>query len=275
MRTNKKDPLDFALWKSEKEKTFWDSPWGWGRPGWHIECSVLAKKYLGTQIDIHGGGLDLVFPHHENEQAQSWALHQVPFVNYWVHNGFVRLDKEKMSKSLGNIISLENLFKDIDPMIVRFYFLNHHYRAPLDFADQELQSLTKAYKKLCNLFVGVSSEDETVNVATLQKHAITQKILSHILDDLNTQGLLGVIFEYATQIAHDNELKKVIKAFVQQVLGLTLQPIKEQQVALSNRAKQLIVQREQARKDKNWALADDLRDELQAMGVEVQDKKTT
>ncbi len=275
VRTNKKDPLDFALWKSEKEKTFWDSPWGWGRPGWHIECSVLAKKYLGTQIDIHGGGLDLVFPHHENEQAQSWALHQVPFVNYWVHNGFVRLDKEKMSKSLGNIISLENLFKDIDPMIVRFYFLNHHYRAPLDFADQELQSLTKAYKKLCNLFVGVSSEDETVNVATLQKHAITQKILSHILDDLNTQGLLGVIFEYATQIAHDNELKKVIKAFVQQVLGLTLQPIKEQQVALSNRAKQLIVQREQARKDKNWALADDLRDELQAMGVEVQDKKTT
>lgn len=274
VRTNKKDPLDFALWKSEKKQTFWHSPWGWGRPGWHIECSVLAKKYLGTQIDIHGGGLDLVFPHHENELAQSWALHQVPFVKYWVHNGFVRLDKEKMSKSLGNIISLEDLFNDVDPMIVRFYFLNHHYRAPLDFADQELESLTKAYKKLCNLFEDVVADDIIIiDSPLLQQDPIMQKMLSFVLDDLNTQGMLSVIFEYAITIAQDDNLKKIIKAFVQQVLGLTLQPIQEKEVVLSDRAQKLIAQREQARKDKDWALADTLRDELQKMGVEVQDKK--
>jgi cysteinyl-tRNA synthetase len=274
VRTNKKDPLDFALWKSEKEETFWQSPWGWGRPGWHIECSVLAKKYLGTQIDIHGGGLDLVFPHHENEQAQSWGLHQVPFVKYWVHNGFVRLDKEKMSKSLGNIISLKDLFNYVDPMILRFYFLNHHYRAPLDFVEQELESITKAYKKLCNLFADVIADDMNIDSALLQQNLITKKMLSFLFDDLNTQGMFSVIFEHAKAIAQDKQLKKNIKLFVQQVLGITLQPIQEKKMVLSVCTQELIAKREKARKDKNWALADELRDKLQAMGIEVQDKKT-
>ncbi len=130
----KKDPLDFALWKKEAEGTFWKSPWGYGRPGWHIECSALASHYLGDQIDIHGGGRDLMFPHHENEIAQSETKTGKEFAQFWVHNGLMNLDKEKMSKSLGNILALEDSLKKYDPMELRFYFLLHHYRSPMEFA---------------------------------------------------------------------------------------------------------------------------------------------
>ena len=128
VREEKHDPLDFALWKSSKDGIGWQSPWGLGRPGWHIECSAMAEKYLGKQIDIHGGGMDLIFPHHENEIAQSEGLNSIPFVKYWFHNAFITVDQEKMSKSLGNFITLKDAFKQVDPMILRYYFVSHHYR---------------------------------------------------------------------------------------------------------------------------------------------------
>jgi len=130
---SKKNPFDFALWKSESEGTFWKSPWGWGRPGWHIECSAMALKFLGQHIDIHGGGMDLIFPHHENEIAQSEGLFGPPFAKYWIHNAFVRINKEKMSKSLGNFFTLKDVFAKFDPMVIRFFYINHNYNIPIDF----------------------------------------------------------------------------------------------------------------------------------------------
>ena len=151
----KRDPLDFALWKGEPEGEFWPSPWGYGRPGWHIECSALADNYLSDQIDIHAGGLDLVFPHHENEIAQSEGLHQKQFARYWVHNGFVNIGKEKMSKSLGNFFTLDDVFQQINPMVVRFYYLTHHYRAPLEFSFDTVFALKKTYQRLVSVFGAV------------------------------------------------------------------------------------------------------------------------
>ena len=143
----KKNPSDFALWKGNEKGEFWKAPWGHGRPGWHIECSALAKKYLGESIDIHAGGMDLIFPHHENEVAQSESLTGKQLANFWVHNAFVTIDKEKMSKSLGNFFTLNDVFKSFDPMVVRFYYLQHHYRSPLDFNEDALASAQKAYIK--------------------------------------------------------------------------------------------------------------------------------
>src|SRR5690606_24247019 len=145
----KRNPLDFALWKAEEGNAFWQSPWGHGRPGWHIECSVMAEKFLGTKIDIHGGGMDLIFPHHENEIAQSESLCGCNWVSFWLHNAFVRIDKEKMSKSLGNFFTLRDVFIEYDPMVVRFMILNHHYRSPLDFSFDDLAVSQKTYQRLC------------------------------------------------------------------------------------------------------------------------------
>ena len=147
----KKNPLDFALWKGEPEGEFWSSPWGYGRPGWHIECSVLARLILGEHIDIHGGGLDLIFPHHENEIAQSESLFGAPFSRMWMHNGMVNSNKEKMSKSLGNFFVLRDLFNHFDPMVMRYYFLTHHYRMPIEFSFEGLTSAQKSYERLIRL----------------------------------------------------------------------------------------------------------------------------
>ena len=139
----KRNPLDFALWKSEPEGDYYKSPWGYGRPGWHIECSAMAKKFLGETIDIHGGGMDLIFPHHENELAQSQSIQKEPFVKLWAHNAFVQINKEKMSKSLGNFFTLNDIFKQFDAQAVRFYFLQHQYRNPLDFSVHDLEDCPK------------------------------------------------------------------------------------------------------------------------------------
>jgi cysteinyl-tRNA synthetase len=147
----KNNPLDFALWKGEPEGEFWQSPWGYGRPGWHIECSVLAYLNLGEHIDIHGGGLDLIFPHHENEIAQSESLLGAPFSRMWMHNGMVNSNKEKMSKSLGNFFVLRDVYKHFDPMVLRYYFLMHHYRMPIEFSFEGLTSAQKSYERLIRL----------------------------------------------------------------------------------------------------------------------------
>lgn len=267
----KKDPLDFALWKGEPDGEFWKSPWGWGRPGWHIECSALALKYLGKQIDIHGGGMDLMFPHHENEIAQSQALLDIPFAKYWVHNGFVCINKEKMSKSLGNFFTLQDVFKQYDPMVVRFYYLNHYYRAPLEFSFQDLDALEKSYRKLCRVFM-VTCDKITSN-EEMRQSVVVQKMLHFLLQDFNTPGMMGVIFENLEVIAQNEQEYCAVKTFIINVLGLALQPLPEQKIVVTDAIKSLIELREQARVQKDWVKADAIRDQLDQLGYKSSDKR--
>lgn len=265
----KEDPLDFALWKSEAEGTFWESPWGWGRPGWHIECSALAKTYLGKEIDIHGGGADLIFPHHENEIAQSEALHELPFARYWLHNGHIRLNEEKMSKSLGNVFLIKDMFEKFDPMVLRFYFLNHHYRAPLDFSFPELEIAKKNYQKICKAFEGV----EPASPELSKNNKYVQKMVAFLSDDLNSTGLIGFLFENLKLIVQNTQDKAAVKTFLMNVLGLRLEPLKDEKIEYTPEIKILIEEREKARLSKDWKRADELRDKLLELGVEIQDKK--
>ncbi len=268
----KKDPLDFALWKSEPEGQFWQSPWGWGRPGWHIECSVLAKEYLGITIDIHGGGLDLVFPHHENEVAQSESLHGLPFARYWMHNAFVRIDKEKMSKSLGNFIQLRELLAKYDPMVVRYYYIQHHYRAPLDFSYEELDNAHKVYAKLVKAF------EQVPDIEPLKRgerpEPVVERMSAYLREDLNTSGMFGVLHEELKEILEQPKVAATVKQFIKQVLGLTLEPLAEKKVEITPEIQNLLDERVKARERKDWAKSDQLRDQLASLGIEVQDKKT-
>lgn len=263
----KKNPLDFALWKSEPEGEFWSSPWGYGRPGWHIECSVLARLNLGEHIDIHGGGLDLIFPHHENEIAQSESLFGAPFSRMWMHNGMVNSNKEKMSKSLGNFFVLRDLYKHFDPMVIRYYFLMHHYRMPIEFSFEGLTSAQKSYERLIRLFIV-----DGVEVAGYHSEII-DRMLEFLQDDLNTPGLLGVIFENSTEIAQNKHELAAVKNILVNELGLTLQPLPERTVELTPEIEALIDARNKARREKNWARADELRDQLQQLGFDVHDGK--
>ena len=267
----KKDPLDFALWKSEETGTFWQSPWGWGRPGWHIECSALALKYLGEQIDIHGGGRDLIFPHHENEVAQSEAMHEKEFVRYWLHNGFIRLKDQKMSKSLGNVFILSDLFDQIDPILLRFYFLTHQYRAPVDFSFEEIKVLGKSYNRLVKVFDNVRGK--LVDTKNVEKSEIAQKMLEFLLDDLNTPGMFGVLFESLPLLEKDAQQAKAVYTVLFEVLGLPLEPLKGESVEVTPEIQELLDQRDQARSERDWAKADKIRDKLVLMGVKIQDKK--
>ena len=282
VREKKRDPLDFALWKSEPEGTFWQSPWGYGRPGWHIECSALARHYLGKQIDIHGGGLDLIFPHHENEIAQSESLNQLPFVNYWLHNGLVQINQEKMSKSIGNVFALQDISMQYDSMVLRFYLLNHHYRAPLDFSFDDLDAIQKSYQRLCRVFEkyeAVSSPfilsdfEKIVSKERAKESPIIGRMIEFLCDDLNTVGMLGVVFEHLDDLSQDSDQMGVVKALFQQVLGLTLQPLPEKKVEITPEIQRLIDERELAREQKDWVRADQVRDQLKEMGFEVRDDK--
>ena len=272
INTKKKNPLDFALWKREPEGEFWKSPWGYGRPGWHIECSAMAKKYLGDTIDIHAGGQDLIFPHHENEIAQSEGLNNKTFANYWMHNGFVRINEEKMSKSFGNFFTLKEVFKKFDPMVVRFYILNHHYRAPLDFSFEELESIQKSYQKLIRAFAHCDV-NKFLARKEISQFPVIKKMLEFLCDDLNTTGMLGVIFEHLDEITKDSNICMAVKTLLGQVLGLSLQPLPEKKVKLTSEIQKLIDDREKARAQKDWAKADTIRDKLKALGFDVSDKK--
>ena len=267
----KKNPLDFALWKhAEPNEPGWDSPWGRGRPGWHIECSAMAEKFLGETIDIHAGGLDLIFPHHENEIAQSEALHGKEFVRYWMHNGFVRINQEKMSKSLGNFFTLRDVFKQFDPMVVRFYLLNHQYKAPLDFSFDDLKVMQKTYQRLCKQF---AVECPQFSDQQIKESPMVQKMLEFLEDDLNTPGMWGILFEALPALQKDQKELCLVKAFIQQVLGLMLIPLPEKEVAITPEIEQLIKDREAARAAKEWKMADELRERLRILGYEVKDKK--
>ncbi len=269
---DKINPADFVLWKGNDKEEFWRAPWGYGRPGWHIECSVLAKDFLGDSIDIHGGGQDLIFPHHENEIAQSESLTSKQFAKYWIHNAFVNIDKEKMSKSSGNILTLQEIFKKYDPMVLRFYFLQHQYKTPIEFSFESLKAARTAYKKLIMAFEKV--DDEPFRVTTIEsKKDVTTMILKSLCDDLNTPKALGIIFENLDKIKKDPETAQTVKFILTNIFGLTLESLKEKEVKITPEIEELIKKREQARENKDWKLADQIRDKLVELGFKVQDKK--
>ena len=266
----KRDPLDFVLWKGAEKGLFWESPWGYGRPGWHIECSVLAKKYLGSEIDIHGGGMDLIFPHHENEIAQSESLHGVSFAHYWIHNAFVRMHKEKMSKSLGNILTLQEVFGMYDPMVLRFYFLKHHYRSPLDFDDEGLQIAEKNYRRIIDHFAEIEPKKITLDAL---KIASLKRALDFLLDDLNTSGMIGVLFEEIMHKTHNEVVLSLFKSLLMDVCGLSLMSLSAKKVEETPEIRLLIEERNEARKNRDWHTADLIREKLKQLGVDIQDEK--
>jgi len=277
----KKNPGDFVLWKGNVVGSLWQSPWGAGRPGWHIECSTFIKKYIGETVDIHGGGIDLLFPHHENECAQSRALHGKPLARYWVHNAHVTLNKEKMSKSLGNVFTVRDIVREIDPMLVRFYLVQHHYRTPLDINKEHIMSGARAYNKLVRAF-NPDSIAPTVRDCMLIRGVWAQvgdvpecsAIIEALADDINVPKALGIIFGNSDKLAANSKVAYAIRLFLQQILGLDCLPLSfTEEPVVTPAIEQLIAEREKARANKEWARADALREELVKLGYQVVDKK--
>lgn len=269
---DKKNQFDFALWKGEADKSFFESPWGYGRPGWHIECSVMAYECLGKQIDIHGGGMDLIFPHHDNEIAQTEGFTHMPFARIWMHNAFVQINKEKMSKSLNNFYTLQDVFKHYDPVIVRFYYVSHHYRVPMDFSLDDIGATQKAYQKLVRTFEPIVVDTTT----QLDLHnPFIQKLLDYLCDDLNSPGMFGEIFANLAEIVSDHTRAQQVKKLLVDVLGLPLTEIKKETVAHTPEIEMLLEERAQARAAKDFKKADAIRDQLVALGVQLQDTKIT
>jgi len=271
VREGKRSPLDFALWKKEDDGEFWKSPWGYGRPGWHIECSAMAATHLGEQIDIHAGGADLIFPHHENEIAQTEGLTGKQFARYWVHNGFVMVNKEKMSKSLGNFFTLRDIFKEFEPRIIRFYIVSHHYRAPLEFSRDDIKSLEKSYQRLSRFFSTVDADD--CSDEEMKRSEVVRAMLAFLEDDMNTPGMWGVVFESLPLLQKNPAEARAVKAFIQRIVGLVLEPLSEE-VEITPEIQRLLDEREAARLAKDWAKADMLRDQLAALGYKPKDKKS-
>ena len=269
VRSDKRDPLDFALWKSADAEPGWESPWGFGRPGWHIECSAMAGEYLGDTIDIHGGGMDLIFPHHENEIAQSEGLHNKPFARHWMHNAFVRVNQEKMSKSLGNFLTLRDAYTQFSPMVLRYYYLIHHYRNPLDFSPEDIEGTAKSYQRLCLALESTrpASRDEILT----SEVPLIKELITALCDDLNVAKFIGLIFEHLSSMG-PNELSQV-KGVMIEVLGLDMEPLKKAKVVITPEIQELLNAREEARRLKDWDQADVLRDKLKELGFDIQDKK--
>lgn len=272
VREEKRNPLDFALWKNApQEEPGWNSPWGHGRPGWHIECSAMANRYLGKSIDIHGGGMDLIFPHHENEIAQSESINNCQFAKYWIHNAFVRINEEKMSKSLNNFVTLKDVFKVVNPMELRYYYLNQHYKNPLDFSIDDIENFAKSYHKICLLFKDITEYQFTAE--DIKNMPILNSLLLALCDDLNISKFFGILFDnYKTIQSSNDKQTQAIKWLIINTLGLTLE-LKEKVVSITPEIESLINEREEARKNKNWAKADKLREKLQSLGFNVQDYK--
>ncbi|HEX5464141.1 MAG TPA: cysteine--tRNA ligase, partial [Burkholderiales bacterium] len=204
---NKQDPLDFVLWKAAKPgEPAWDSPWGPGRPGWHIECSVMSEYHLGEHFDIHGGGQDLQFPHHENEIAQSEGAHAHPFVNYWMHNGFVRVDNEKMSKSLGNFFTVREVLKKFDPEVVRFFILRAHYRSPLNYSDSHLEDARHGLARLYTALKGVGAAPAMID----WEEPYAKRFCTAMDDDFNSPEAIAVLFELASEVNRTKSPKTAV-----------------------------------------------------------------
>jgi len=279
----KASPYDFALWKktkeNEPEESSWDSPWGKGRPGWHIECSVMSSNLLGDTIDIHGGGQDLIFPHHENEIAQSEAATGKQFVKYWIHNGFVTINKEKMSKSLGNFFTLREIFEKYNPRVVRYYLLTQHYTSPLDFSYEGLNASKNALQGLDDAYLRLAARvNKTATELTeMDLIQIQEKFLSALDDDFNSEKALSYLHELKSIILNElftsnetrlSQLKSLFGDMLDKSFGIIL-PVLDN----NNELLEMLAQRNAARADKNWAEADRLRKLIDEKGYKIVDNK--
>lgn len=283
--TKKEDPLDFALWKAAKaEEINWDSPWGKGRPGWHIECSVMATKYLGDTIDIHAGGQDLAFPHHENEIAQSEAKTGHPFANYWMHNGFVTMDNEKMSKSLGNFVLVHDIVKQVDPQILRFFMATTQYRRPISYSMATIDEAKNNLAKLRHAYenVGYRLKDAVESVATdaeqiAQLDEFKQTFIREMDDDFNAANGITVIYDLSKTMniySEQAEVSKTVLEAMQKLMSelmLIFGIAFEEETLLDEKVEQLIVERNEARAAKNFQRSDEIRDLLKAEGIILDD----
>ena len=289
----KKHPMDFVLWKSKKEgEPGWDSPWGEGRPGWHIECSVMSCRHLGETIDIHAGGQDLTFPHHENEIAQSEARNGKTFARYWIHNGYININNEKMSKSKGNFFTVRDISEEYDLEIVRFFMLSAHYRNPVNFSDEMLMQSKAGLERLYNTkekleFTLKNLKESSVNkeLRFEEKEAINhvklykQRFIESMDDDINTADAISVIFELAkfvnTNVNEDSSVEftqECYDIFSELTMVLNIVNKKEDKV-LDEEIEKLIEEREKAKKEKNYSLADEIRKKLLDMGIILEDTR--
>lgn len=281
----KEDPLDFALWKAAKTgEIYWESPWGKGRPGWHIECSAMARKYLGDTIDIHAGGQDLTFPHHENEIAQSEALTGKPFARYWMHNGFLNIDNEKMSKSLGNFLTVHDLIKEIDPQVFRFFMLSVHYRNPINYSIDLLESTKNSLERLRTTYQNLKHRKEASANLTENDHVWLEKLKdirsqfeTAMDDDFNTANAVSALFELSKlgnyYLLEKNTTKEVVQTFLAEfetlfgILGLKL----EAEENLDEMVEKLIQERIDARNNRDFKRSDEIRDQLKEMNIILED----
>ena len=270
----KEDAMDFALWKASKPgEPYWDSPWGQGRPGWHIECSAMSLRYLGDTLDIHGGGQDLVFPHHENEIAQSESYTGVkPFVKYWLHNGLVQLGGDKMSKSLGNLITIKEALKKYSADALRIFILSSHYRSPLTYSEEGLEAARSAEERLLR----VVSRDDPGGGEAFDAESYRKQFIEAMDDDFNTARALGVLFELASAINQAGDAgvgiakaQETLLSLGREVMGLRLEAVES--VELQESVVKLIEEREQLRKAKKWQEADKIRAKLDEMGIVLED----
>ena len=290
VNTDKEDAMDFVLWKAKKEgEPAWESPWGEGRPGWHIECSAMVNRYLGESIDIHSGGKDLIFPHHENEIAQSEALSGKPFANYWMHNGYINVDNRKMSKSLGNFFTVRDVSKEFDYKTIRFFMMTAHYRSPINFskdlivaADNSLKRIHTAVENIMFILENSSDMQITAEEKT-QRDAYMKykdKFIEAMDDDLNTADSISVIFELVRDV---NTFVNSQNSYSKEFLNGTLALINELtgvlgieyagKDTLSEEVEKLIEERQMARKAKDFAKADEIRNKLTEMGVILEDTR--
>lgn len=280
----KEDPLDFVLWKPKKEgEPSWPSPWGDGRPGWHLECSVMSKKYIGDVIDIHAGGEDLVFPHHENEIAQSEAANGTEFARYWMHNGFLKINNEKMSKSLGNFFTVREIAEKYPLQVIRFFMLSAHYRSPLNFSADLVEASKNGLERILTAVDRLKSisgtEGEVDKAVADEMDAFVKKYEAAMDDDLNTADAISIIFELV-KYANVNVTEESTKATVElvlntvtklcDILGIITEKKKE---ILDSDIEALIEERQAARKAKNFARADEIRDQLSDMGIILEDTR--
>jgi cysteinyl-tRNA synthetase len=291
----KKNPYDFVLWKKAKEnEPKWDSPWGAGRPGWHIECSVMSTKYLGESFDIHAGGEDLIFPHHENEIAQSEALTGKMFAKYWLHNGYLNIDDQKMSKSLGNILTIRELCQKYDGSVIRHFLLSAHYRSPLNYSLYQMEQSKKGMETLNNLIYNLKfiyernefSKQINMNSKRLLKaiNDMEEKFIQAMDDDFNTPIALSTLYSLAKETnvylnKEKNKNKEIIEKVIQfyeqfgnKILGLVFIPsLTNQEQVPKKEIEKLIKDREIARKSKDWQTADQIRNKLNEMGIVIED----